>query len=162
MYRNDDDGRSRTNEGPWPRGGLNVEEMVQHAMNTAMKAVKQAGLAAFPNEWFPASARQSARSEDAASALAPLHAEIQESESFILIKLRFPANAHPRQYRFFVATRSLTCTGKQQEQPQTIRLPAYADKRTAKAVYKKHVLFIRVRKMKVDDTAHEIYVRYSD
>lgn len=149
--------------GSRPAGDFNVEEMVRDALNYAREAVSQAGLTAdMSNGWFETAANHAPRSRTKSAPLTKLGATIEETDSSIRIKLPFSEGMHPRHYRFFITTRSFTWTGKQQEHPQTVQLPAFVEKRTAKAVFKNGIMHVQIQKTKPDDTAHEIYVRYLD
>ncbi len=143
--------------------GLNVDRMVQNAMDVAKRAVEQAGLAAAPNTDRQRSSSHSAsRARSRAASLAQLQSETEQSATSVTIKLTFPTGAHPRQYRFFITSQALIWTDQQQQQRHSLPFPAFVAKRSARAVFHNRTLTIRIRKDQKDEPAHEIYVRYTD
>lgn len=88
--------------------------------------------------------------------------EVFETHNNVVVKIHIPDKEQARNMNAFVGVNQIKLEGLPDNRNQVVKLPSHIVPESCKAVYKKGVLQMQIRKVKISERMHEVNVRYFD
>ncbi|TMV50163.1 hypothetical protein FE783_11410 [Paenibacillus mesophilus] len=88
--------------------------------------------------------------------------EVFETHNNVVVKIHIPDKEQARNLSAFVGINQIKLEGLPDDRSEVVKLPSHIVPESCKAVYKKGVLQMQIRKVKISERMHGVNVRYFD
>lgn len=89
-----------------------------------------------------------------------LYPDFFETHRFLIAKIKIPANIHFRSLNVHLSRTHIKIDGLPGKSSQELKLPTHVDTNDCRALFKKGLLQLKMRKLNWDESYREVYVRY--